>query len=140
MTHGRRGRGIRGADLFGGEAIINIFNVDKINKEKGRIRGFRETLGESYFDYLAGHSDLVMLMDEAHRYRAKAAAKSIYELKPRLGIELTATPKTVGASPKPFRNVIYNYGLGNAMNDGYVKEPAVATRTDLIRKIRPRAT
>ena len=124
------GRGIRGADLFGGEAIINIFNVDKINKEKGRIRGFRETLGESYFDYLAGHSDLVMLMDEAHRYRAKAAAKSIYELKPRLGIELTATPKTVGASPKPFRNVIYNYGLGNAMNDGYVKEPAVATRTD----------
>jgi type III restriction enzyme len=124
------GRGVRGADLFGGEAIINIFNVDKINKEKGRIRGFRETLGESYFDYLAGHSDLVMLMDEAHRYRAKAAAKSIYELKPRLGIELTATPKTVGASPKPFRNVIYSYGLGNAMNDGYVKEPAVATRTD----------
>jgi len=124
------GRGIRGSDLFGGEAIINIFNVDKINKERGRIRGFRETLGESYFDYLAGHSDLVMLMDEAHRYRAKAAAKSIYELNPRLGIELTATPKTVGASPKPFKNVIYDYGLGNAMNDGYVKEPAVATRTD----------
>lgn len=29
-----------------GEAVINIFNVDKINKEKGRIRSFRETLGE----------------------------------------------------------------------------------------------
>ncbi|EBA12233.1 DEAD/DEAH box helicase family protein [Roseobacter sp. CCS2] len=132
------GRGIRGADLFGDEAIINIFNVDKINKEKGRIRGFRETLGESYFDYLASHDDLVMLMDEAHRYRAKAAAKSIYELKPKLGIELTATPKTVGASPKPFRNVIYDYGLGNAMHDGYVKEPAVATRTDFDPKKYPR--
>jgi type III restriction enzyme len=38
----QEGRGIRGADLFGSEAIINIFNVDKINKE-GKIRSFRET-------------------------------------------------------------------------------------------------
>ena len=111
-----------------GEAVINIFNVDKINKEKGRIRSFRETLGESYFDILAGHDDLVMLMDEAHRYRAKAAAKAVYELNPKLGLELTATPKTVGASPKDFRNVIYHYTLGQAMEDGFVKEPAVATR------------
>ena len=111
-----------------GEAVINIFNVDKINKEKGRIRSFRETLGESYFDILAGHNDLVMLMDEAHRYRAKAAAKAVYELNPKLGLELTATPKTVGASPKDFRNVIYHYTLGQAMEDGFVKEPAVATR------------
>jgi type III restriction enzyme len=124
------GRGVRGSDLFGGEAIINVFNVDKINKEKGRIRSFRETLGESYFDYLSRLPDLVMLMDEAHRYRAKAAANAVFELNPRLGLELTATPKTVGASPKDFRNVIYSYGLGEAMADGYVKEPAVATRAD----------
>ncbi|RSV29456.1 DEAD/DEAH box helicase family protein [Sphingomonas sp. ABOLH] len=124
------GRGIRGSDLFGGEAIINIFNVDKINKEKGRIRSFRETLGESYFDYLSRLPDLVMLMDEAHRYRAKAAANAVFELNPRIGLELTATPKTVGASPKDFKNVIYSYGLGEAMADGYVKEPAVATRAD----------
>lgn len=112
------------------DAVINIFNVDKINKERGRIRSFRETLGESYFDHLAAQRDLVMLMDEAHRYRAKAAANAVYELKPRLGLELTATPKTVGASPKPFRNVIYSYGLGQAMADGFVKEPAVATRAN----------
>ncbi|WP_084584502.1 DEAD/DEAH box helicase family protein [Sphingomonas azotifigens] len=124
------GRGVRGSDLFGGEAIINIFNVDKINKEKGRIRSFRETLGESYFDYLSRLPDLVMLMDEAHRYRAKAAANAVFELNPRLGLELTATPKTVGASPKDFKNVVYSYGLGQAMADGFVKEPAVATRAD----------
>lgn len=111
-----------------GEAVINIFNVDKINKEKGRIRSFRETLGESYFDILAGHDDLVILMDEAHRYRAKAAAKAVYELNPKLGLELTATPKTVGANGKDFKNVIYHYTLGQAMEDGFVKEPAVATR------------
>ena len=126
----QEGRGIRGSDLFGGEAIINIFNVDKINKDKGKIRSFRETLGDSYFDYLSKLPDLVMLMDEAHRYRGSAGYKAITELDPKLGLELTATPKTVGAKPKDFKNVIYRYGLGSAMNDGFVKEPAVATRAD----------
>jgi type III restriction enzyme len=126
----QEGRGIRGSDLFGGEAIINIFNVDKINKDKGKIRSFRETLGDSYFDYLSKLPDLVMLMDEAHRYRGSAGYKAITELDPKLGLELTATPKTVGANPKDFKNVIYHYGLGNAMADGFVKEPAVATRAD----------
>jgi type III restriction enzyme len=61
-------------DLFGrqGEVAINIFNVDKINKDKGRIRTLRETIGESYFAYLASPPDLVLLMDEAHRYRGSA--------------------------------------------------------------------
>lgn len=126
----QEGRGIRGSDLFGTEAIINIFNVDKINKDKGKIRSFRETLGDSYFDYLSKLPDLVMLMDEAHRYRGSAGYKAITELDPKLGLELTATPKTVGANPKDFKNVIYHYGLGNAMADGFVKEPAVATRAD----------
>lgn len=126
----QEGRGVRGGDLFGGEVVINIFNVDKINKEAGKIRSFRETLGTSYYDYLAGLEDLVMLMDEAHRYRAKAAAQAIFDLKPQLGLELTATPKSTGAGGKPFRNVIHRYALGNAMADGFVKEPAVATRKD----------
>ncbi len=39
-------------------------------------------------------------------------------------------PKTVGARSVPFRNVIYDYTLGQAMADGFVKEPAVATRKD----------
>jgi type III restriction enzyme len=69
-------------------------------------------------------------MDEAHRYRAKAGFAAIADLKPMLGLELTATPKTVGAKSLDFRNVIYRYGLGDAMTDGFVKEPAVATRKD----------
>ncbi len=126
----QEGRGVRGSDLFGNEVIINIFNVDKINKDRGRIRTMREYIGQSYFDYLAGLPDLVILMDEAHRYRASAGLKAISELKPILGLELTATPRSVGARSKNFSNVIYDYGLGNAMADGYVKEPAVATRVD----------
>ncbi|MGZ4971021.1 MAG: DEAD/DEAH box helicase, partial [Methylobacter sp.] len=74
--------------------------------------------------------DLVVLMDEAHRYYASAGAKAINDLKPVLGIELTATPKTTGAKPRDFANIIYHYPLASALNDGFVKIPAVATRKD----------
>jgi type III restriction enzyme len=132
---GVRFEGGRSADLFGSDVHINIFNVDKINKEesprgKPRMKRLQETVGESYYAYLSRLDDLVLLMDEAHRYRASAGANAIDGLKPILGLELTATPKTVGARPVPFLNVIYNYTLGQAMADGFVKEPAVATRKD----------
>jgi type III restriction enzyme len=130
------GRGVRGADLLGREAaIINIFNISKINSEvrggkSPRIKRLQEYIGESYFSYLAGLPDLVLMMDEAHRYRASAGAKAIGELKPILGLEVTATPKAVGGGAAPFKNVIYHYDLPEAMEDGYVKEPAVGTRAN----------
>jgi type III restriction enzyme len=113
---------------------INIFNISKINSEvRGgkapRIKRLSEYIGESYFEYLAGLPDLVLIMDESHRYRASAGVKAINELKPVLGLELTATPFV--ESPKgaiPFKNVILDYPLGKAMEDGFVKEPAVVTR------------
>jgi type III restriction enzyme len=139
------GRGVRVEDrpegmqtqaLPGMETVhINIFNISKINSEvRGgkapRIKRLAEYIGQSYFDYLAGLPDLVLLMDEAHRYRAAAGMKAINELKPILGLELTATPfiEGAGGSRTPFKNVIYDYALANAMRDGFVKEPAVATR------------
>ena len=70
-----------------------------------------------------------MLMDESHRYRASAGIRAINELKPILGLELTATPFVETAKGAlAFKNVIYNYPLGKAMADGFVKEPAVVTR------------
>jgi type III restriction enzyme len=125
-----QGRGLRGGDLLGDTAIINIFNVDKINKDQGRIKKLHEYIGESYFDYLAELPDLILLMDEAHRYRAKAGMRAVAELKPVLGLELIATPRSIGAKSERFKNVVYDYSLGEAMRDGFVKEPAVATRKD----------
>jgi len=115
---------------------INIFNVAKITSEvRGgkapRIKRLSEYIGESYFDYLASLPDLVLLMDESHRYRASGGLKAINELKPILGLELTATPfieTSKGAIS--FKNVIYDYPLGKAIADGFVKEPAVVTRKD----------
>ena len=130
------GRGVRRErDLFGhDEAVhINIFNVSKINSEvRGgkapRIKRLSEYIGESYFDYLSGLDDLVLMMDESHRYRASAGVAAINDLKPVLGLELTATPRTETGGGQEFRNVVYRYPLSAAMDDGYVKEPAVATR------------
>jgi len=133
------GRGVRRNDQlpgvdWGHDVHINIFNISKINSEvRGgsapRIKRLSEYIGLSYFDYLAGLDDLVMLMDESHRYRATAGVRAINELKPILGLELTATPQMeTGGRSVPFRNVIYSYPLSSAMTDGFVKEPAVATR------------
>ncbi len=129
------GRGVRSQNLFGDDAVhINIFNISKINSEvRGgnapRIKRLSEYIGQSYFDYLAGLDDLVLLMDESHRYRASAGIRAINELKPILGLELTATPQIDSASgPILFKNVIYSYPLSVAITDGFVKEPAVATR------------
>ena len=129
------GRGVRKSNLFGDTGVhINVFNVSKINSEVrgGKaplIRRLSEYIGESYFDYLAGLDDLVLMMDESHRYRASAGVKALNELNPVLGLELTATPKVeTPGGPLAFRNVIYNYPLSQALKDGFVKEPAVATR------------
>uniref|UniRef100_E6QTB3 Helicase/UvrB N-terminal domain-containing protein n=1 Tax=mine drainage metagenome TaxID=410659 RepID=E6QTB3_9ZZZZ len=113
---------------------INIFNISKINSEvrggkSPRIKRLSEYLGQSYFEYLASLPDLVLIMDESHRYRASAGIRALNELKPLLGLELTATP-FVEAKPRPlpFKNVIMDYPLGRAIEDGFVKEPAVVTQ------------
>ena len=129
------GIGVR-KDLLGwSENIhINIFNIQKISSEMrgGKsplIKRLSEMIGESYFDYLAGLDDLVLLMDEAHHYRASAGAKAINELKPVLGLELTATPQVESGQHKGrFKNIIQNYTLANALEDGFVKSPAATTR------------
>ncbi|MBI4579512.1 MAG: DEAD/DEAH box helicase family protein [Planctomycetes bacterium] len=129
------GRGIRKGALFATDEVhVNIFNISKINSEvRGgkapRIKRLSEYIGESYFEYLSKLDDLVLLMDESHRYRASAGVRAINELRPILGLELTATPQVErGAHAEPFKNVIYSYPLSAALNDGFVKEPAVATR------------
>jgi type III restriction enzyme len=115
---------------------INIFNISKINAEvrggkSPRIKRMAECLGQPYFDYLAGLEDLVLLMDESHRYRASAGVRAINDLKPILGLELTATPFVeTSKGAVAFKNVIFDYPLARAMADGFVKEPAVVTRKD----------
>ncbi|KTT29578.1 type III restriction enzyme, res subunit [Pseudomonas oryzihabitans] len=126
---------ISGGELFG-EIRINIFNISKINSEvrggkEPRIKRMREVLGDSYFNHLASLDDLVLLMDESHRYRAQAGMRSINELQPLFGLEVTATPFIESPKgPVPFKNVVLDYPLARAIEDGFVKEPAVVTQRD----------
>lgn len=115
---------------------INIFNISKFNTENKttkkngetvapRMRRLSEYLGESYFSYLAGLPDLVILMDEAHRYHGDASKKAINELRPILGLEMTATP--FDEKGKAFKNIVFEYNLAEALDEGlYVKAPAIA--------------
>ena len=123
-----------GMDNLFGEITINVFNISKINSEvrggkEPKIKRMREVLGDSYFNYLANLPDLVLLMDESHRYRAQAGMRAINELNPLFGLELTATPFVESTkAPIPFKNVIVDYPLARAMDDGFIKMPAVVTR------------
>ena len=122
------------------EIQINVFNISKFNTDskeskKGapRMKRLSEYLGQSYFDYLANLDDLVILMDEAHRYHADASRKAINELRPILGLEMTATP--YDESGKPFKNIVYEYNLAEALAEGkYVKNPTIAKRRNFEKK------
>ena len=124
------------SDLYG-DIEVNVFNIAKLTggtqgetKDSRRIRSLRETLGQSYFEYLKDLPDLVVIMDEAHRYRAQGAVDVLNELNPVLGLELTATPVISAQRDERFKNVVYSYPLAKALDDGFVKVPAVATRPD----------
>lgn len=109
------------------EIQLFIFNIGKIFNSKTDIQfnfhKFKETLGASFADVLAQFDDLVICMDEAHRYYAPASMKAINYLKPVLGLEFTATPKDAS-------NVIYVYDVARGAAEGYLKIPVVAGRSN----------
>lgn len=128
------GENYREKGMMGGfsDVTINVFNISKFNRELGRIRDLSEYLGSSYFNYLASRDDLVILMDESHHYRADKGLAAINELKPILGLELTATPQVEqGTKAVKFKNVVYEYPLSSAIADGFTKTPYAMTRRDI---------
>ncbi len=135
------------ATLFANKIEVNIFNIQQfaqkdIEKEKGITKG-SEVFGVedgkllSYFDYLKEQSDLVVLMDESHHYHADAAMTSLDRIDPVFGLEFTATPYLTLTSTKKNadlilkKNIFYSYNLGDAIRDGYVKDPWVGTEADV---------
>jgi type III restriction enzyme len=133
------------SSLWDSPIRINVFNISKFNSDSKigrgkaeagkppRMKRLSEYLGQSYWSYLSGLDDLVILMDEAHRYHADASKNALNELKPVLGLELTATP--IDEKGQAFKNLVFEYNLAQALEDGkYVKSPAIATRKDFEKK------
>lgn len=110
------------------EIELFIFNIGKIFNSKTdtqfNFHKFQETLGMSFSAVLASFNDLVICMDEAHRYYAPASMKAINFLQPVLGLEFTATPKSTS-------NVIYSYDLARGAVEGFLKTPVVMGRSNM---------
>lgn len=105
---------------------IFIFNISKIFTRgdiEFKFHKFNENLGGSFADVLRSFDDLVICMDEAHRYYAPASKKAINYLNPVLGLEYTATPKSTN------KNIIYHYGLEDGAGK-FLKIPVVMGRTN----------
>ena len=118
--------------LFDSEVNIYVYNIGKFDKEKTKMKAFNEFLGMSFYEKLTEMKDLVILMDESHHYRADKGMTAINELKPILGLELTATPiVNIKNKQVPFKNVVYEYPLSEAIKDGYTRVPFALTRTDI---------
>ena len=118
--------------LYQSDIRIFVYNIDKFNKESANMKRANEMLGDSFYHYLSALPDLVMIMDESHHYRAEQGAKALNELRPVLGLELTATPLvTKGTKQVPFKNVVYEYPLSRAIEDGYTRTPYALTRSDI---------
>ena len=118
--------------LFESDVRIFIYNIDKFNKEDANMKKVNEIIGDSFYQYLSSLPDLVLIMDESHHYRAKKGAQALNELNPILGLELTATPLVAkGTKQVPFKNVVYEYPLSKAIEDGYTRTPFAITRSDI---------
>lgn len=118
--------------LFESDVHIFVYNIDKFNKEGANMKKVNELIGNSFYQYLSELPDLVLIMDESHHYRAEKGAQALNELHPLLGLELTATPLvTQGSKQIPFKNVVYEYPLSKAIEDGYTRTPFAVTRSDI---------
>ena len=71
-------------------------------------------------------------MDESHHYHAEQGFAALNDLKPILGLELTATPYyNDGSRQVMFKNAVYEYPLSQSIKDGYTRTPYAVTRKDI---------
>ncbi len=111
--------GIIKADLFKIDNHITIGSLQTIHRRLDRIP--------------ADHFDLVII-DECHMSGAVSFKKTLDYFTPKLLIGLTATPyRADGASLSDiFQEIVYQYGIYDAIQDGYLCElDAIQIKTDI---------
>ncbi|TFV91182.1 DEAD/DEAH box helicase family protein [Blastococcus sp. CT_GayMR16] len=111
-----------------GRTKLYIFTVQALTSATGDGRAtheYQETLGGSFYEFLANLDDLVILADEHHCYRGAAFSRTIRNLTPEVVVGVTATPDRADEGI-----VIYRYPLSAAIEDKYVKTPVLVARQD----------
>ena len=108
---------------------VLVFNIhqllDSRNDAVIGTRKLQEALGASLYEHLQGLENLIVIADEHHTYhgRARAFSAAMRELEAAAIIGLTATP-----DPADRDKLIFEYTLGEAIADGYVKRPVIVYR------------
>lgn len=112
-----------------GQLKVLVFNIQQLLDSREGVnlgtRKHQEALGASLYGYLQGLDDLIVIADEHHLYHAKAKAFSaaLRELGAVATVGLTATPS---ASDRD--KLVFEYTLGDAIADGFVKRPVIVYR------------
>lgn len=115
---------------------IYVFNVQQLlaprenSSEENparRVRRPSEEFGGIIYDHLQQLEDLFVITDEHHVYNkgATAFSRAVRDIQPNALIGLTATPDESDSD-----KVVYEYTLGRAIADGYVKTPVIVYRKD----------
>lgn len=107
---------------------LYVFTVQALTSATGDGREtheYQETLAGSFYQFLAGLDDLVILADEHHCYRGQAFARTIANLNPEVVIGVTATPDR-----RDENLIIFRYPLAAAIEDKFVKTPVLVARQD----------
>lgn len=108
-----------------------VFNVQQLiaptQKMSRKVRDVDENIGDSLYAHLREAPDLVVIADEHHIYseKAKMFSAAIRDLNPLALLGLTATP-----APGDQGKVIFQYSLGAAIADSFVKIPVIVYRRD----------
>jgi type III restriction enzyme len=108
---------------------VMVFNIQQLLDSREGVnlgtRKHQEALGASLYGYLQSLDDLIVIADEHHLYHAKAKAFSaaLRELGAVATIGLTATPSVSDRD-----KLVFEYTLGDAIADGFVKRPVIVYR------------
>lgn len=108
---------------------VFVFNVQQLTKPTAatskRTHTPDEVLGQALYDHLGAVSDLVVIADEHHVYREQATKFSgaVRDLGPLALVGLTATPDRTDIP-----RIVFEYTLGEAIADGFVKIPVIVYR------------
>lgn len=109
---------------------VFVFNVQQLTAPASatvtkRTHTPDEVLGQALYEHLHAVRDLLVIADEHHVYREQARkfSKAVRDLEPFALVGLTATPDR---SDVP--RIAFEYTLGEAIADGYVKVPVIVYR------------
>lgn len=112
---------------------IGIVKAEVFDIDKDIVMASMQTLHKR-LDRIKPDAFDAVIVDEAHLSCAATIVKSINHFKPKLLLGLTATPKRGDSASlgDVYDEIVYQYSLFNAINDGYLVEiDAIACRTDL---------